>query len=118
MMILKVKDYNKVSKLYKVPLHKVALNNYLPSILPVLFNRLALCIPQTLALEVTISYFGFSFGSKKPSLGVILYNSISRSTYFTHSYLFYIPLIILFIINVCFYFISKTISNKFTKEEI
>lgn len=118
LIIIKSKDYNKVSKLYKVPLHKIAINNYLPAILPILFNNIALCIPKIIALEIIISYFGFSFGDSHPSLGMLLYSCISNNTYFTHPYMFIIPFCLLFIINLCIFFISKTISNNCIKEEI
>lgn len=116
--ILKSKDYNKVSQLYNVPVYKRALNNYLPSIFPILFNRLVLCIPQVIALEITISYFGFSFGNNAYSLGTLIHSSMSQNTYFTNPYMFFCPLLVLFTINICFYYISKTISKNFTKEEI
>lgn len=118
LVIIKAKDYNKVSKLYKVPLYKVAINNYLPAILPILFNNVALCVPKIIALEIIISYFGFSFGGSHPSLGMLLYSCISNNTYFTHHYMFLIPFIFLFAINLCVFFISKTISNNCLKEEI
>jgi len=116
--IIKNKDYNQISRLYKVPLHKIAINNYLPSILPILFNRIALCVPQVIALEITISYFGFSTSSKSPSLGVLLYNTLSNNSFFNHPFMFFVPFIFLFIINLCIHIISKTISINFTKEEI
>ena len=118
LMLLKTKDYNKISKLYNVPLMKVAINNYLPSLLPLIFNNIALCIPKMIALEITVSYFGFSFGASYDSLGMLMYSSISNNSYYTYPHLFLIPFIFLFIINLCTYFISKTVSNNFVKEEI
>lgn len=116
-LVLKSKDYNKVSKLYKTSLFKVAKNNYLPSILPILANRIALCIPQIIAIEITISYFGFSLGNNNVSLGLLLYNSVSYNLYFSYPYLFLFPFLILFIINLCLVFIGKVISKSFKKEE-
>lgn len=118
LQLINSKDYNKVSMLYNIPLYKRAINNYLPSILPILFNNIALCIPKMIALEIMISYFGFSFGNSYPSLGMLIYSTISNSTYFTNPHMFLIPFIFLFIINICVYFISKTISENFLKEKI
>jgi ABC-type dipeptide/oligopeptide/nickel transport system permease subunit len=94
LMIIKSKDYNKVTSLYKVPFHKRIINNYLPPIMPILFNNIAICIPKIIALEILISYFGFSFGSSNPSLGMIFYSSIYSNTYFTKPYIFESELII------------------------
>ena len=118
LMIIKAKDYNKVSLLYNVKLPKIAINNYLPSLLPIIFNNIAISIPKMIALEISVSYFGFSFGETNPSLGTIIYSSISNNTYFNYPYLFIIPFIFLFIINICAYFIGKTISNNSTKEVV
>lgn len=111
------KDYNKVSSLYKVPFYKIIINNYLPSLLPILFNNVALCVSKIINLEVTVSYFGFTIGGKSDSIGTLIYKSLSNNTYFLHLYIFLIPFIILFIINLCVFIISKTISKIFTKEE-
>jgi len=118
LLLIKSKDYNKVSRLYKVPLRKIVINNYLPSILPILFNSIAISIPKMIALEITIFYFGFSFGNGNPSLGTLLYTAISYNTYFIYPHIFFIPFAFLTTINLCSYFISKTISNSSSKEVI
>lgn len=118
LIIIKSKDYNKVSYLYKVSLFKIALNNYLPSILPLLFNSVALCIPQVISLEITLAYFQFPLGDNNSSLGMLLYSSIANNDCYTYYYLFLIPLTFLFIINLCIYIISKTISSSFSKEGV
>ena len=115
-MLLKTKDYNKISKLYNVSVFKIAKNNYIPSILPILANRIALCIPQIISIEITISYFGFSLGNDN-SLGVILYNSISNNNYFSYPHLFIFPFLLLSTINLCIVLIGKALSKNFTKEE-
>ena len=114
---LKSKDYNIVSNLYNVPFYKVIINNYLPSLLPILFNNVALSVSKIINLEVTVSYFGFTIGGKSDSLGTLIYHSLSNNTYFLHLYIFLIPFAVLFIINLCIFAISKTISKTFTKEE-
>lgn len=116
--VVKDKDYNVMSKLYNVSLKTRAINNYLPSVLPILFNSVTLCIPKIIALEITISYFGFSFSRESPSLGMIIYSTISTSSYFSNIHLLLIPFALLILINFCVYFINKTISEEFSKEEI
>lgn len=116
LVYIKTKDYNQISKLYKTPFHKTVINNYLPSLLPIIFNNISLSISKIINLEITISYFGFSTGKTKGSLGTLVYNAISNSSYFTHPYIFLIPFGMLFVINLCVFFISKTISKISTKE--
>lgn len=108
-------DYNLYSKINKTPFVKVILNNYLPSLLPILFNSIALSFPQVISLETTISYFGLSLGTSDISLGKIISSTISTNIGFAHPYLFYIPLIFLFTINTCFFQIGKIVSNISTK---
>lgn len=118
LILIKSKDYSKVSHLYNVPLHKIAINNYLPAVLPILFNNIGLCIPKIISLEIMISYFGFSFGTNAPSLGAIIHHSISNNTFFDNPHTFYIPFVFLIAINICIYFSSKTISSSFPKESL
>lgn len=116
LILVKNKDYNLVSKLNKASFFKISINNYLPSILPVVFNSIAISIPELIAFEVTISCFGFTIIKNNISLGNIMYTSIYKNIYFSYPYLFFIPLIFLFIINLCFYFISQTISKTLIKK--
>ena len=111
LVIIRTKDYNVASKLYKTPLYKRAIKNYFPSILPIIFSSIALSIPEIISFEITLSYFGFILGEKNLGLGKILYASITSNHCFTHPFLFVIPLLLLLIINLCFYLISKTIAS-------
>lgn len=117
LIITRSKDYNTMSKLLKTSKLKVAIHNYLPSLLPVIFNSIALSFPSIISLEITLSYFGFSFSNTNVSLGTLLYNSLSTSSCFTHPYLFLIPFTIILIINMCCFYIGKTISSISNKEE-
>lgn len=116
LIIIRNKDYNKYSKLIKTPLIKITIHNYLPSLLPIIFNSIALSIPEVTSLEITLSYFGFSLGESSISLGQLLYSSISNNNCFSYPYLFVIPLIFVFTINLCYYYIGKSISVSATKE--
>ena len=118
LLIIRNRDYNIASKLYKTPLLKRAIHQYIPSILPIIFNSMALCIPDVIAFEITLSYFGFSMGESSISLGKLLFTSLANNNAFTHPYLFLIPFVFLFIINLCFHYIGKTISAISTKEGV
>lgn len=117
LVIIRNKDYNKYSKLIKTPLTKIAIYNYLPSLLPIIFNSVALSIPEVTSLEITLAYFGFSLGESNISLGQLLYTSISNNNCFSYPYLFAIPLFFVFVINVCYYYIGKAVSTAAMKEE-
>jgi len=111
LLLIRNKDYNIVSKIYKTPFKDKAINNYLPSLLPIIFNSFAISIPEIISFEITVAYFGFAIDENSISLGKLLYNSISTNSCFTNPYLFLIPLIFIIIINLCFYYIGKTISD-------
>ena len=92
LIIVRNRDYNQVSKLLKAPFHKIAINNYLPSLLPIIFNSFAVSFPQIISLEITLSYFGLNLINESLSIGTILYESIYNNYCFSHLYLFLIPL--------------------------
>lgn len=117
LLLIRNKDFNTYSKLNKTPLSQIILYNYLPSLLPIIFTSISLSIPQSVSFEITLSYFNFSLGENSISLGKILYNSISKNLCFSSPYLFFIPLGIVLIINMCFYLMSKSISSVTNKED-
>lgn len=116
LLSLRNQDYNKVSKLMGTPFYKIALFNYLPSLLPIVFNSFAVSFPQIISVEITLSYFNLNLTNQEMSLGNILYSSISNNYCFSHPYLFIIPLVFLLIITLCFFFIGKAISTLSNKE--
>ena len=117
LIIIRNKDYNIYSKLNNVPTFNIAIHNYLPTLLPVVFNSFAISIPEMTSIEITLSYFGFSLGKGNIGLGTILYSALSNNICFLYPYLFIIPFIFTFTINVCFYCIGKTISDVSIKED-
>ncbi len=109
-LLIRNRNYNVASKLFKTPFHKRVINNYIPSIIPIIFNSFAISVPEIISLEITIYYFGFLSSNQNICLGKILYHSIYTNNWFIYPYLILIPFIFVFIINLCFYFIGKTIS--------
>ena len=117
LILIRNKDYNRYSKLCRTSTFKIITNNYLPSLLPLVFNAFAISIPETISLEITLSYFGFSFGQTSISLGYLLHNSLTSNNWFSYSYLFLIPLFFIYILNLCFFYIGKCISEASIKED-
>lgn len=111
LLLIRNKDYNVVSKLFKTAFKDKAINNYLPSLLPIIYNSISISISEIIAFEITVAHFGFSIGENSISLSKLLYTSISTNSCFTNPYLLVIPLIFIIIINLCFYYIGKTISD-------
>lgn len=117
LLIIRNKDFNQMSKLLKTSHYKIAINNYLPSLLPIIFNNFAISFPKMISLEITLAYFGINLTNQKISLGNVLYNSISNNYYFSLPYLFIIPFIFLLIINLCYFYIGKAIATTTERKE-
>ena len=117
LLLIRNKDYNKMSRLLKTSPFKIAINNYLPSLLPIIFNSIAISFPQIISLEVIFSHFGFSFSKNNISLGKLIFDSIANNSCFSHPYLFFIPFLTVLLINLCYFYIGKTISSVSNKEE-
>lgn len=116
LIMLRNKDYNIYSKSINAPFFKRLVYNYLPSLIPIVFNYFAISIPQVISIEVTISYLSFPISSSSTSLGMIIYSNIYENNCMTYPYLLFIPLAMLIIINLCVYTIGKTISKNSIKE--
>lgn len=116
LLLTRNKDYNKISKLLKTSKIKIAINNHLPSLLPIIFNSIATSFINVISLEITLSYFGLKI-LPKATLGQLLYSSIYNNHFFSYSYLLLIPLTILIIINLCFFYLGKSVSSIANKEE-
>lgn len=117
LIIIRNKDFNKMSKLLKTPGYKIAINNYLPSLLPIIFNSFAVSFPQLISLEITLAYFGINLTNQQISLGNVLYSSISNNYYFSFPYLLVIPFVFLLAINLCYFYIGKSISSITERKE-
>ena len=117
LIIIRNKDYNVYSTLNHVPFYKIAINNYLPHLLPIIFCSFAISFPEATALETTITYFGFSLGKANISLGLLLHDALTSNNWLNNTYLFLIPFLIIFIINTCFFYIGKTFHEISTKED-
>ena len=53
------------------PVWRILLKNIFPYLISVVILRLALSIPQTIALESTLSYLGLGLDVNTPSLGIL-----------------------------------------------
>lgn len=110
-ILIKHKDYNIYSKCIKTNCFKKIINNYIPTLLPIIFNYISVCVPEVISLEVTLSYLSFPIGFST-TLGTLIYSSIYENNCMMYPYLLVFPLIFLIAINLCIFVIGKTISKK------
>lgn len=103
------REYNLASRALGTPVGRVLVKNLLPQIISVIILRLALSIPQTIALETTLSYLGLGLDINTPSLGILLRNS--RAFFLDYPYLLVFPAVIVSIITITFYLLGNAFSD-------
>ena len=86
-----------------------ALRTVFPYLISVVILRLALSIPQTIALESTLSYLGLGLDVNTPSLGILLRNA--RNYFLQYPYLLVFPAVIVSLITITFYLVGNAFSD-------
>ena len=103
------REFNLASRALGTPTRRILLRNILPQLISVIILRLALSIPQTIALETTLSYLGMGLDVNTPSLGILLRNA--RSYFLDYPYLLIFPAVIVSLITITFYLIGNAFSD-------
>lgn len=103
------REYNLASRCLGTKLGKILTVNILPYLLSVIIMRLAMSIPQTIALETTLSYLGLGLGVNTPSLGILLRNARNFFLAFPHLLIF--PSVIVGLITITFYLAGNAFSD-------
>ncbi len=103
------REYNLASRCLGTPLFRILTKNILPYMISVIILRLALSIPNTIALESTLSYLGLGLDINTPSLGILLRNA--RTYFLDFPYLLVFPAVIVSIITVAFYLAGNAFSD-------
>jgi len=93
------REYNLASRCLGTPVWRILLKNIFPYLISVVILRLALSIPQTIALESTLSYLGLGLDVNTPSLGILL------------RYLLVFPAVIVSLITITFYLVGNAFSD-------
>jgi oligopeptide transport system permease protein len=91
------------------PLFRILTKNILPYLVSVIILRLALSIPNTIALESTLSYLGLGLDVNTPSLGILLKSA--RVFFLQYPHLLVFPAVIVSIITVTFYLVGNAFSD-------
>jgi oligopeptide transport system permease protein len=108
-MMYRDREYNLASRCLGTPLFRILTKNILPYLVSVIILRLALSIPNTIALESTLSYLGLGLDVNTPSLGLLLRNA--RTYFLDYPYLLVFPAVIVSIITVTFYLVGNAFSD-------
>lgn len=108
-MVYRDREYNLASRCLGTPVWRIMIRNILPYLVSVIILRLAVSIPQTIALESTLSYLGLGLGIETPSLGILLRNS--RTYFLERPYLLVFPAVIVSAITVTFYLVGNAFSD-------
>lgn len=108
-MMHRDREYNLASRALGTPITRILTKNILPQLISVIILRLALSIPETIAMESTLSYLGLGLGIDTPSLGILLRNA--RSYFLDYPYLLIFPAAIVSTVSVTFYLIGNAFSD-------
>jgi oligopeptide transport system permease protein len=108
-MMYRDREYNLASRCLGTPLFRILTKNILPYLVSVIILRLALSIPNTIALESTLSYLGLGLDVNTPSLGILLRNA--RVYFLQYPHLLVFPAVIVSIITVTFYLVGNAFSD-------
>lgn len=114
-MLVKNTEYNTASMTLGSSGRKIVTKNILPRILPVIVQTASFAIPNAIAIDSTLNYFGFSFiaaGERKiTSLGKILNLSLADNNWEANPSLLIFPLIMIALISIVFFLIGKTFAD-------
>lgn len=103
------REYNLASRCLGTPVWRILVKNIFPYLISVVILRLALSIPQTIALESTLSYLGLGLDVETPSLGILLRNA--RNYFVQYPYLLIFPAVIVSMISITFYLVGNAFSD-------
>lgn len=103
------REYNLASRCLGTPVWRVLVKNIFPYLISIIILRLALSIPQTIALESTLSYLGLGLDVNTPSLGILLRNA--RNYFLDEPYLLIFPAVIVSLITITFYLVGNAFSD-------
>ena len=103
------REYNLASRCLGTPVWRILLKNIFPYLISVVILRRALSIPQTIALESTLSYLGLGLDVNTPSLGILLRNA--RNYFLQYPYLLVFPAVIVSLITITFYLVGNAFSD-------
>lgn len=107
--MIRDREYNLASRCLGTPIFRMIIKNLVPYLVSVVILRLALMIPATISMEVTLSFLGLGLPGTVPSLGQLLSQGKSKFMDFPHLLVF--PTLIVSIVTISFYLVGNAFSD-------
>jgi len=115
-MLTKNTEYNIASKVLGTPGHKIIRKNIMPKILPIIIQVSTFAVPNAIAIDSLLAFYGFGLVSSATpeiaTLGSILNEVFSDSSWQVHSYLLIIPVSFIAGISLIFFFVGKVFADS------
>ncbi|ARU91411.1 oligopeptide ABC transporter permease [Spiroplasma clarkii] len=117
-MLTKNTEYNIASKVLGTPGHKIIRKNIMPKILPIIIQTSSFAIPNAIAIDSLLAYYGFGFiaatSNKEASLGSILNELLSNTDWQTpgQRHLFVVPIAMVAGISLIFFLAGKVFADS------
>lgn len=108
-IMLREREFNTESRCLGTPVRTILIRNLLPQLISVLILSLMLSIPETIAMESTLSFLGLGLGIDTPSLGILLQNA--RRYFIDYPYLLIYPSVIVSMITLTFYMVGNAFAD-------
>ncbi|WP_339023100.1 oligopeptide ABC transporter permease OppC [Spiroplasma endosymbiont of Crioceris asparagi] len=115
-IMVKNSEYNVASQTLGTPGRKILSRNIFPKILPVVIQTASFSIPDAIAIDSTLNYFGFSFIKSddyhRTSLGKILNLALANNNWEENVWWLLFPLIMIAVISALFFLVAKTLADS------
>lgn len=115
-MLTKNTEYNIASKVLGTPGHKIIRKNIMPKILPIIIQVSTFAIPNAIAIDSLLAFYGFGLVSSATpeiaTLGSILNEVFSDSAWQVYNYLLIIPVSFIAGISLIFFFVGKVFADS------
>lgn len=117
-LLTKNTEYNIASKVLGTPGHKIIRKNIMPKILPIVIQTSSFAIPNAIAIDSLLAYYGFGFiattSNKDASLGSILNELLSNTDWQAEgqSHLFVVPICMVAGISLIFFLVGKVFADS------
>lgn len=109
-LTLKGREFITASRLLGSSTFAILFKDLLPHLISIIIQTVTLSIPDTIAMESTLSFLGLGLDIDTPSLGVLLGNA--RTVFLDYPYLLIFPAVIVSIITVAFYLVGNAFADS------
>ncbi|AOG60915.1 oligopeptide ABC transporter permease [Spiroplasma helicoides] len=114
-ILVRNSEYNIASKVLGTNSFRIIIKNILPKILPIIIQTASFAIPNAIALDSLLSFYNFGFVSDlihAASLGSILNEVVSDTTWQLFPHLLIIPISFISGISLLFFLVGKIFADS------